>query len=95
MKVSELLNDLAARGHVHLVDCVNWVLKCSHRHTSIPMSVRTEGRHGDQHAPPSQPYVVCQSCGRRLSYSDSGRPTEWRDDLTPSHASGHEYRGHR
>lgn len=77
MKALQLLSTLAASGRVRLVDWMNWALGCSHRHTSFPLSVRSGGLHGGQPAAPPQVFVVCLSCGMRLSHTGPRRATAW------------------
>lgn len=68
---------LAANGRVRLVDWVNWILSCPHRHTSFPLSVRTGGLHDSGPTRPPEVYVVCLACGQRLQYAGTERATPW------------------
>lgn len=43
----------------------NWLLGCSHRHTSFPITFRNRARG---RAPGLDTYVVCLDCGKQFPY---------------------------
>lgn len=43
----------------------NWLLGCSHRHTSFPITFRNRAR---SRAPGTDTYVVCLDCGKHFPY---------------------------
>ena len=45
----------------------NWLLGCSHRRTSFPITCRTNGAGGKLRSA-METYVVCLDCGQRFVY---------------------------
>ncbi len=53
---------------VRLVVVADWLLGCSHRKTTFPITLRAGAKADGQQSTQAETYVACLQCGRHFAY---------------------------